>query len=739
MNDKTQTGKSRLIIVSNRLSVRVEREAEGYAYHPTVGGLATSLSRLNQDTEMLWVGWPGITGADPQECRLIEAGLRQQFGAVPVFLTDEQLELYYDGFSNGAIWPLFHYFSRYAHYDAAEWQAYQEVNRLFRDKVLEIARPNDTLWIQDYHLMLLPALIREALPEARIGFFLHIPFPSYEIYRYLPWRTEILEGLLGADLIGFHTYGYTRHFLSSLLRLLGLEQEFGQVMVEGRPVNVETFPLGIDVDRFARAAEDPATVTELEDLRRRIGGGKVILSVDRLDFTKGIPERLQSYGRFLEQYPEWRGQVTLIAIAVPSRVRVAEYQALKREVDELVGRINGQFGQPGWTPIWYLYRSLPFAQLVPMYRLADVALVTPIRDGMNLVAKEYLAARTDETGALVLSETAGAAEELSEALIVNPYDEQGMVEALLEALQMPVNEQRARIRPMQTRLRRYNTARWASDFLMRLEATAELYLSFKQEHLVGPLRQELLSCYRQSKRRLILLDYDGTLVPFARKPGQARPDPGLVGELQQLRSDPRNTVVVISGRDYVTLKQWLGDAGVNLVAEHGARVLLAGETEWLLADVGRSEEWKAQLEPLLQVYADRTPGALVEEKQGGLAWHYRGADPEIGSLRAKELVDALEGFVANTSLQLMLGNKVIEVKSSNISKGTAVQRWLNQQPGFDFILAIGDDVTDEYLFAELPDDSWTVKVGQARNSRARFYVSGTYEVRRLVQDLLKAK
>ena len=737
MNSKTQPSKSRLIIVSNRLSVSVKREAEGYAYQPSMGGLATSLSTLNQDKEMLWVGWPGINVADPQECRQIEAELRLQFGAVPVFLTDEQLELYYDGFSNGSIWPLFHYFTQFAHYDAAEWQAYQEVNRLFLDKVLEVARPYDTLWIQDYHLMLLPALIREALPEARIGFFLHIPFPSYEIYRNLPWRNEILEGLLGADLIGFHTYGYTRHFLSSLLRLLGLEQEFGQVLVKGRPVNVETFPLGIDVDRFAGAATDPAVVAELEDLRRQTQGRKVILSVDRLDFTKGIPERLQTYGRFLEQYPEWCGRVTLIAIAVPSRVRVAEYQALKRQVDELVGRINGKFGQPGWTPIWYLYRSLPFEQLVPMYRLADVALVTPLRDGMNLVAKEYLAARPDETGVLVLSETAGAAEELSEALIVNPHDEQGMVEALQEALQMPVNEQKVRIRPMQTRLRRYSTTRWASDCLARGEAAAELYLNFKPEHLVGPLRQELLVLYRQSQRRLILLDYDGTLVPFARKPSQAMPDAGLVSQLQQLKADPRNTVVVISGRDYVTLWEWLGEAGINLVAEHGARVLLAGDTEWLLADMSRSEEWKAQLEPLLQVYADRTPGALVEEKQGGLAWHYRGADPEIGSLRAKELVDALEGFVANTALQLMLGNKVIEVKSSNISKGTAVQRWLNQQPGFDFILAIGDDVTDEYLFVELPDDSWTVKGGQVRNSRARFYVSGTNEVRRLLQDLLK--
>jgi trehalose 6-phosphate synthase/phosphatase len=506
-------------------------------------------------------------------------------------------------------------------------------------------------------------------------------------------------------------------------------------MVRGRPVNVETFPLGIDVDRFAGAAGQPEAQADIVDLRRQTQNRKVILSVDRLDFTKGIPQRLEAYGRFLEDHPDWHNRVTLIAICVPSRVRVPEYQALKRQVDELVGRINGQFAQPGWMPIWYLYRALPFERLIPMYLLADVAMVTPLRDGMNLVAKEYLATRTDETGVLVLSETAGAADELSEALILNPHDEQGMVNALHDALQMPVKEQKARNQPMRTRLRRYNTVRWANDFLARLEVTAQLYLTVQREQLSGELRQKLLQQYRESERRLLLLDYDGTLVSFVRRPTQAVPDADLLAQLQRLATHSKNTVVIISGRDEAILEEWLGDTGVNLVAEHGAKVRLAGQKEWLQTDFSRAEEWKSQLWPLLEVYADRTPGALVEEKPGSLAWHYRGADPEIGSLRAKELINALEGLVANTSLHLLHGNKVVEVKSSNISKGTAVQRWLIQQPGFDFILAIGDDVTDEYLFAVMPDESWTIKVGPVKNTRARFYVSGPVEVRQLLQEL----
>lgn len=346
--------KERLIVVSNRLPIRLEPGGHGFEYLPSVGGLTTSLNAVRKSMDLLWLGWPGVNAVEARERAAIEDRLRREFDSIPLFLPTRRFERFYFGFSNGCLWPLFHYFPQYAHFSPSEWQAYVEVNRAFCDKLLEAARPGDKIWIHDYHLMLLPAMVRRALPGAAIGFFLHIPFPSYEVFRMLPWRDEILRGLLGADLIGFHSFGYARHYLSSLLRLLGIEQDFGQVTVGDRQVKIDAFPLGVDMERFARALSDPRVQTRQAELAAESEGQQVILSVDRLDFTKGILERLMAYERFLERYSRWRGRVKLIAVCVPSRTRVPEYQSLRRQIDESVGRINGRFGQPGWTPIWYL-------------------------------------------------------------------------------------------------------------------------------------------------------------------------------------------------------------------------------------------------------------------------------------------------------------------------------------------------------------------------------------------------
>lgn len=732
--EKGQDG--RLVIVSNRLPVRIERQAGDLVYHPSVGGLATALKGLSLRGEMLWLGWPGIEAATEAEQTEVEARLQRDFGCVPLFIPPEDFEPYYDGFSNRCLWPLFHYFAWMAHYDVEDWRAYERVNRRFCEKAVQIARPGDRFWIHDYHLMRLPAMLREALPEATIGFFLHIPFPSFEILRTLPWRVQVLEGLLGADLIGFHSFSYTRHFLSSLLRLLGLEHEFGQVVVGERPVRVDTFPLGIDTERFAAAHRLPEVQRHLADLRRQTEGRRVVLSVDRLDFTKGIPERLEAFAHFLERHPEWQGRVTLISLCVPSRTRVPEYQQLKRQVDELVGRINGRFGRPGWTPIWYLYRALPFEELVPLYLLADVALVTPLRDGMNLVAKEYLACRSDGTGVLVLSETAGSAEELGEALIVNPLDQEGIVAAMAEALTMPVEEQRRRNRSMLGRLRRYDTRKWAADFLDQLEGVRRDRPRYRQRRLEGDNRKALVRAYRRGKRRLLLLDYDGTLTSLVPRAEDARPDVALLKLVGQLAEEADNTVVIVSGRDHETLEDWLGGVGADLVAEHGARYRLAQDGRWQVELDDLPGDWKDQVRAVLQVYVDRTPGAHLEDKGLSLAWHYRRADPELGWLRAKELVNALEPYVANTPLQILQGNKVVEVKPGAVSKGRAAQRWLRRQPGYDFLLAAGDDVTDEDLFEALPADAWTIKVGRATPSAARFTLPNSQAVRDLLGELI---
>ena len=726
-------GDASLLIVSNRLPVRVERTADGFAYEPVAGGLATSLQSLRHVYRLRWLGWPGLPVENETERATIAQDLSRRLDAVPIFLPAHIFDAYYEGFANGTLWPLFHYFPQHAHYDADEWEAYRRVNELFRDRIVEIIAPNDVVWIHDYHLLLLPHLVRAALPKARIGFFLHIPFPSSEIFRLLPWREEILRGLLGADLVGFQTHGHARHFHSSLLHLLGIEQAFDRVAVDDRIVRTDTFPIGVDVGWFAKAIERPEVRHEVQRLRAEASGRTIILTVDRLDFTKGIPERLRVFERFLERNPQWHNRVVLVALTAPSRTSVPEYRALKRTVDELVGRVNGRFGEPGWVPVWYLYRSLPLERVVALYRVASIAMVTPLRDGMNLVAKEYLASRPEGTGVLILSETAGAAEELGEALIVNPLDTEQACRALEEAMAMPEAEQRRRNEIMSERQRRYDVTRWAAEFLTHLEPEPSEGLD--QVPLTGEVRERLLGAYRASDSRVLFLDYDGTMVPFAPRPQDAVPDEQLLVELTALSADPKNTVVIISGRDRETLESWLGAVGAELVAEHGAVMRCVSDASWVELRRGAAAGWKTELRPVLDTYIDRTPGAMLEEKAASLAWHYRQAGPELGTLRARQLLVPLKALIANTALVLMQGNKVVEVRESGFGKGRAAELYLRRHPAPDFVLATGDDPTGEELFEVMPPDAWTILVGTERQSDARYSLRGPDSMRRLLRAL----
>jgi trehalose 6-phosphate synthase/phosphatase len=650
-----------------------------------------------------------------------------------VFLTAADVKGFYAGFSNQTIWPLFHHFTQYTEFDADNWTAYERVNRKYCDAVLEVAQPGDTIWIQDYQLMLLPKMLREKLPDANIGFFLHIPFPSFEIFRILPWRREILEGLLGSDLIGFHTYDYVRGFLSSARRILGVEDQLGRMVVDERLVTAEAFPMGIDYERYSDGAATSAVLKKAERITAGSLRRKIVLSIDRLDYTKGIPERLTAYDAFLEAHPEWRNMVTLICVAVPSRTRVDEYRRLKDQIEQLIGAINGRHGTIDWTPIRYMYRSLPFNTLLGMYVAADVAFVTPLRDGMNLIAKEYVAARGETCGVLVLSEMAGAARELGEALIVNPYDLDGMVTALHAALVMPTEEQCERMHSLQDRVRRYNVTRWAEDFLSTLQRVKGMQLGYDSRLLHKPKRDELVEAYRESEHRLIMLDYDGTLVPFAATPGAATPPPLLHETLRSLASNPRNEVVVISGRERASLEEWLGDLPLDLVAEHG--VWLRGRSgQWVTAEP-MTDEWKPRVRLILDMFVDRTPGSFVEEKDYSLAWHYRTIHRRLAESRVADLKDELAGVTEDSDLAVMEGNKVVEVKSARVNKGSAAHRWMCREDG-GFVMAVGDDRTDEDMFEMAPDDAWTIKVGGG-STHARFSVRGVNEVKDLLDRLVE--
>jgi trehalose 6-phosphate synthase/phosphatase len=730
----------RLLVVSNRLPIVTAEEKGQLVFREGAGGLVSGISAYLDSLrgssfvrpEYQWVGWPGVSVEDPARQVLVAETLRG-FNAHPVFLTEHSMDKFYHGFCNATIWPLFHYFTSYAVCEESLYAHYRCVNRIFCEAVAPLVQPDDLVWIHDYHLMLLPRLLREARPDASIGFFLHIPFPSFEIFRLLPraWRTEILEGLLGADLIGFHTYDYTQHFLHTVLRVLGHEHRMGRILLPNHLAKVDTFPMGVDFQKFQTAArrqvhpEDDIAWETLKDF-------KVVLSVDRLDYTKGILNRLQGYEQFLEQNPAWHKKVVLVLVVVPSRIGVDQYQEIKRQIDELVGKINGKFGGVGWTPVLYQYRYLPFEPLASLYASSDVALVTPLRDGMNLVAKEYLASRTDRTGVLILSEMAGAAQELAEAVVINPNNVGEIAAALQTALEMPEAEQVRRNEIMQDRLQRYDVVRWADDFLSQLPAIRKEQQRLRAKVLGPGARQWLLDKLQQAPRRTLFLDYDGTLVAFADHPRDVQPTPELRELLRALAQIPNTEVILISGRDKGTMHEWFADLGVALVAEHGAWIKPRNQP-WRLTKP-LNDGWKPALQPILQTYADRVPGAFLEDKQYSIVWHYRRADPELAGARVKELVDDLVNFTANIDVQVQQGNKVVEVRCGGINKGAAALSLLPRD-GEGFVLAIGDDWTDEDLFRALPGSACSIRVGGDRHTWAKFNLRNHKEVLELLREI----
>jgi trehalose 6-phosphate synthase/phosphatase len=680
------------------------------------------------------MGWPAIAAdkITKQEKQQISDQLREQ-NWFPVFLSAKDIRNYYDGFCNKTIWPLFHYFPLYTVYEDRYWQAYNRVNKAFCDAILKIASPDDYIWVHDYHLMLLPELIRKQMPNAQVGFFLHIPFPSFELFRLLPWRKEILSGLLGADVIGFHTHDYVRHFLGSSARIMGTEHSMGALTVRDRVVKVDAFPMGIDYDKYANAAKDPKVKKALSSIRKKAGDRKIIISIDRLDYTKGILQRLEAFDLFLSQNPKYKEKVTLILVAVPSRTGVEDYMELRKKVEGLVGRINGEHGVIGWMPVWYLYRFLPFERLSALYSIADVALVTPLRDGMNLIAKEFIAAKTDGRGVLILSETAGAASELGEAIIIDAHNKRLTVDAMKEALKMPVEEQIERNKLMQKRLSRYTITRWARDFMESLATTKKTQQELSVCKIDGSLRGKMLDEYYKSSKRLFLLDYDGTLVGFADRPEKAGPDKELVTLLQALAADSKNEMVIISGRDKATLTRWLGNLSASLVAEHGAWIK-DREAEWRVIEPLRND-WKQTIRPILELYTDRTPGSFVEEKDFSLVWHFRKADSELAYLRRRELKHAVLSLTANLDIGVFEGSKILEVKNIGVNKGQVAKLWLSRQK-WDFIFAAGDDYTDEDLFVILPQSAYSIRVGHGV-SKARFNLDSVRELRILIEELIK--
>jgi len=584
------------------------------------------------------------------------------------------------------------------------------------------------VWVHDYQLLLLPQLLRERIPDARIGFFLHIPFPSSEVFRLLPQRERLLEGMLGADLVGFHTAGYLRHFASSVLRLTSAPAEVDRIRWRHGDVHLGAFPMGIDAQHHSSRAGAPEVRAAAE--AHGAEGQQLLVGIDRLDYTKGIPRRLLAFQTLLRRHPELHGKVRLVQVAVPSRERVEAYREFREEVDALIGRIHGEFATPSWSPIHYLYRGLASDEVVALYRAAHAVLVTPLRDGMNLVAKEFVAARPDGDGVLVLSEFAGAASELSEALRVNPYDVEQTAEAFHRALSMPEEERRARMAVLRARVMRHDVHAWAEGFVERLRTLAPAAQSLRPSRAADV--RAAIERARAAPSLALLLDYDGTLVPFQATPELARPDPELLGLLRRLTERPNTQVHVVSGRKRETLERWLGGLPVGLHAEHGLWSRLPGEA-WAGLE-GGDLRWREPARAILDDFADRTPGALVEEKTVGFAWHWRGTDPEYGAAQARELSLHLSALLTNAPVELLQGDRVVEVRPHGVHKGRAAVTVAERAPPGTLLVALGDDRTDEDLFAALPEGSLALHVGP-NESRAALRLADTRAARAFLEAI----
>ncbi|MFZ6011784.1 MAG: bifunctional alpha,alpha-trehalose-phosphate synthase (UDP-forming)/trehalose-phosphatase [Bacteroidota bacterium] len=729
----------RLILVSNRLPFQLLGEQNQIVLKESDGGLVSALKSYFESgqgptfSSSRWIG-----AADFPEKRWKKYIAKQKdslpstFDVEPIFIETKTYNRFYNGFCNATLWPLFHYFPSYVEYDEATFKSYQEVNRFFAERILALLQPGDILWIHDYQLMLLPGMIREQRPDATIGFFLHIPFPSFEIFRLLhrPWKEKIVGGLLGADLIGFHTYEYVQHFLKTVQMVCGFDHQFRTIFTSNRLVKADMFPLGIDFKKFHNAGQRADVMEQKESIQKNFAGKKIIFSVDRLDYTKGVTHRLAGFERFLELHPEWLEQVIFIQVVVPSRQIVSKYNERRKLIEEQIGSINGKYSTLQWQPLIYRYSNLSFPELCALYQVADVALVTPLRDGMNLVAKEYVASQHDQ-GVMILSELAGASSEMGEALMVNPMDKGEVASAIFTALTMPAAEQRQKLEILQRRLIDYDVVHWVKDFLKQLDETKEQQVSQQTSLVTSRVAANIVCEFARATKRHLFLDYDGTLVPFARYPRYATPNSELLGLLDSLASDPRTDITIISGRDRTTLEEWFHGLAVNIVAEHGV-AFRSKDGKWKF-ETEIDQSWKPWVRPTLELFTQRSPGSFIEEKNHTLAWHYRNANTEMGFTRSRELLDNLHHLVRNTQLQIMDGNKVIEVRVSGVDKGVIAKKIL-EEDHYDFVLAIGDDKTDEDMFKALTGRAITIKIGNAHTA-AQFNLVSQGEVLRLLSQL----
>jgi len=721
------------IIISYRLPYKITTGKTHVTVTQASGGLATAINSLKKENFQAGkVYWMGCADFSVNTWEKNRDKFKGDYIIRPVFLDKETDRNFYNGFSNSVLWPLFHYFPSNIDYQEKYLDAYKRANETMCNEVLQILKPGDTVWIHDYHFLPLAGLIRSKQPNVKIGFFLHTPFPEYEIFRLLPHhcRNYLLKGMLGSDLVGFHTHDYNIHFLNTLLLQLGVQYKFSELKYDNRNIRSGVFPISIDFEKFNTAYHLPEVIKMRAQLKKRYADYKIIFSVDRLDYTKGVLHRLAGYEKLLEKHPHWRNKVVFILVMVPSRNEISKYGEGKQMIEERISNINGRYGNFNWSPIVYQHHSVNFNNLIALYSVCDTALISPLRDGMNLVAKEFVASRADMQGVLLLSEMTGSAKELSGAVIFNPFDADDIAYKLDESLNIDSTEASERIKSMQYRIKKHDIIKWANDYMQSLEKVSES--NYGTKTFDKKEKEDFVKKYAAAQSRLLLLDYDGTLVNFAPTPDKATPTDELKDILKQLVADKKNRVVIISGRNHNTLQEWLGDIPLEIISEHGAYVKQHGK--WHSALAVKSIWWDKVM-AVMQDYVERCPGSFIEIKSFSMAWHYRNADEQTGFQRSRELLQSLNNYLINSDATTLDGNKVVEVRPMYTNKGNAYKQYYGEHK-YDIKLAIGDDTTDEDLFYcfNTPNEI-AIKVGKG-SSYARYRINSVEQVIALLKQLI---
>ncbi|CAG8548967.1 12250_t:CDS:10 [Acaulospora morrowiae] len=671
-------------------------------------------------------------------------GCLAKFKVVPVWLEDAEHHGHYEGFCKTVLWPLFHYILWENATDGREekinWEQYLKVNSRFTDKICEVYQPGDLVWIHDYHLLMVPQMLRKRIPNAAIGLFIHAPFPSSEIFRCLPRRKEVLNGMLGANQIGFQTYSYARHFTSNCTRILGYESTPGGVDCKGSIVSVGPFPIGIDTGRIEKQRKQPEVLQRMNAIREMFPGKKIIVGRDKLDLVKGVIQKLRAFDKFLSLYPAWQNKVVLIQVTSPA---LTESPKLERKVAELIAHINATYGSLEYTPVHHYHNNTGEVDYFALLSVADIGLITSVRDGMNTTSLEYIMCQQENYGPLILSEFTGMAGSLSASIMVNPWDYTGVAKAINDALLLPVEEKRVKHMQLLKHVTSHTAQFWARSFIKELLSS----LSIRDQTNVTPYLDipTLLKKYKAAKRRLLLFDYDGTLTPIVNTPSQAVPSPHMLELLQELTNDPKNTVWVVSGRDQESLQRWLGKVKkLGFSAEHGSFLKNPDSDKWINLTEDIDMSWMHDVDEIFTYFTERTQGSSIEYKRSSITWHYRQADPEYGAFQAKECQNHLESAILpKLPVEILAGKKNLEVRPTLINKGEIVRRLLTNMPDVDFVFCAGDDRTDEDMFrvikkSELPEDIYFCTTIGAANKKtmAGWHVATSEEVIQMIRRIV---